>query len=211
MSAVADDRRRCEFEWFVAALHRLSQILFGLLQPHNRWQDDETLIASLDEPIKTVVAALIEGHLLPDGPQIHQQGRLRNDHLQGNLAKFANKVNNLLVDLFVFVVSDCENSLNSLHQWVAKFVIEHFCANLPPITLILLAKNIWNAGVELIRFGRLPDTALHRQEMRLDLLDDLRQRVHIKIDHAVEVELTAENVKEDVLGVTFVELADRVH
>ena len=46
--------------------------------------------------------------------------------------------------------------------------------------------------------------------MRLKLLDNLRQRVLEEVDYAVEVELAAENVEEDILTVALIELTDRV-
>jgi len=105
-------------------------------------QDHEALFALLDEPVQAVLFMLIKSDFLAKHSEVKGERWVRDHHLESHLAKLMNEGGYLLVDVLALVVGDGQDHLNFLHQIIAKLVAYHFVENLPPVALILFAKNV---------------------------------------------------------------------
>ena len=67
-----------------ATVARVRGLRRGLLV--NGGQNDEALLVLLHEAVHALVLILIEAHFLPNGSQVEADGRVRNHHLEAQLA-----------------------------------------------------------------------------------------------------------------------------
>lgn len=82
--------------------------------------------------------------------------------------------------------------------------------NFSPITLILFPEHITNTQIQPLRATGYFQRIFHGPEMLLDSAHHLWQRVGKKVDDPFKIELRAQDVKEDILAITFVEFRDRI-
>eukprot|EP00355_Strombidium_rassoulzadegani_P004579 CAMPEP_0168617852 /NCGR_PEP_ID=MMETSP0449_2-20121227/5762_1 /TAXON_ID=1082188 /ORGANISM="Strombidium rassoulzadegani, Strain ras09" /LENGTH=235 /DNA_ID=CAMNT_0008658693 /DNA_START=305 /DNA_END=1008 /DNA_ORIENTATION=- len=172
-------------------------------------QDDEAVLALLDEAVEAVLLVLVELDLLADPAEVEAEGGVGDEHLEGQLPELLHELLDLPVNVLALVLGDGEHPLDLEHGGLAVLLAEDLLVDLAPVALVLLLEHVVDARLHaVLARAHLAQRVLQGLEVLLDGLHDARHGVLVEVDDALEVELGAEHVEEDVLAVALVELGD---
>lgn len=172
-------------------------------------QDNEALFVSLYETIHRVVFILIISDLLPNALQIKANSRVTNHHLETKFSYFWCKVYYLLCHGFI-TIANRKSILYVVCYLPNLRVRQSLSQYLSPIRLVSLPKHTFHGIVNLIQTRNLDQGHVCRLEVFLNCCYKRLKDVLVKIDDPIKVQFWTEQIKEDILAVTFVQLRSHI-
>ena len=148
--------------------------------------------------------------MLPNRLKVQHKLRITDVSLEEHLSCFRDEPANLLVQIFIFVISQFQRLLDCLHDVVYSHCSEAFIKHFLVVLLVHLLQNVVDRSIRSFDTRCLLNRAHEGFEVILNLLLKRAKCVFEEVHHTVKVQLRRKNVKEAVLRVTLEKLGDFV-
>ena len=132
---------------------------------------NKAIFACLYETIQRVLLMLIEYDLFPYLAKIKYQWRVWYHHFHRKLRKLMNKIYDLLIHFFIFIIWYGQNLLNFLHIPLTDLLVYCQLPNLSPIALVLFSEYVSDADIKFLGTTSFSQCELNRPEVFFDGLD----------------------------------------